>query len=111
MLWLHIQDFKIIQENESFLKRVIYVDECVFHVNKKVQNHISRIWELNALVRQKKQSEIDSEKVAVWCAMFVNQVFGPYYFGSTIIADKSYKQQLTNYLLPSLLGLHPDQYF
>lgn len=43
--------------------------------------------------------------------MCVNQVFDPYYFDSFKVTSKSYKEILTNYLLPILLSLPPDAIF
>lgn len=53
----------------------------------------------------------NSEKVTVWCAMFVNQVFGPYYFDSFIVSGIGYKHILTSYFFSMLPGLPVDTIF
>lgn len=99
-----------IQGDSSFLNRVIYSDECVFHVDGKVNKHNVRIWGTEN-PHERREVARDSEKVTVWCAMSANQVFGPYYFDSPIVTGESYKQLLTNYFLPMLPSLPPDAIF
>lgn len=61
-----------IQGDASFLNRVIYSDECVFHVDGKVNKHNVRIWGTEN-PHERREVARDSEKVTVWCAQLLDE--------------------------------------
>lgn len=59
----------------SFLIRELYSDEYVFHVDGRVSHQNVRTYGKENVCERRKVAG-GSDKVAVWCAMFVNQVIG-----------------------------------
>lgn len=88
-----------IQSDRSFLHRIIFSDECVFHVDGKVNKHNVRIWGTENPHAYREVAR-NSDKVTVWCAMSVNGVIGPYYFDEPNVSGASYLQLLKNFFLP-----------
>lgn len=99
-----------IQSDCSFLNRIIFSDECVFHVDGKVNKHNVRIWGTENPHEYREELR-DSEKVCVWAAMSVNEIIGPYYFDEPIVNAESYLHLLNNYFLPMLPSLPPGTLF
>lgn len=96
-----------IQGDASFRFWVSYFDECMFHVDGKVSQHNPKIWGTEKS-HETRRVGTDSERVAVWCAISVNQVFGLYSLNSTTVIERSYRQLLTNYFLLMLPSLPPN---
>lgn len=57
-----------IEENNNFLKTVIFTDEATFHVNGTVNRHNCRIWG-SEQPHEFIQYERDTPKVNVWCGL------------------------------------------
>lgn len=99
-----------IQSDSSFLNRIIFSDECVFHVDGKVNKHNVRIWGTEN-PHDYREVARDSEKVTVWCAMSVNEVIGPYYFDEPNFNGASYLHLLNRFFLSMLPNLSQDTIF
>ena len=93
-----------LESDENFMSRIIFSDECVFHVSGKVNKHNVRIWGTER-PHDTREHEAHSPKVAVWCALSTNQVVGLYYFDSSTVTGSSYLNMLNNYFLPMLPNL------
>ena len=93
-----------IELDASFLNRVIFSDECVFHVDGKVNKHNVRIWGSENRHETREVSR-DSAKVTVWCALAIDRVIGPYYFDERNVTGESYLNLLNNFFIPMLPDL------
>ena len=88
-------------EDEDFAAKLIFSDECTFHLSGVVNRHNVRIWGSQnprafvMLVR-------DSPKVNVFCAMSQTKVYGPFFFGEKTVTGTSYLDMLTLWLFPQL---------
>lgn len=87
--------------DESFISRLVFSDEAVFHLTGKVNKHNVRIWstenphESVELVR-------DSPKLNVFCAITQSTVFGPFFFEDSTVTGASYLEMLAHWLIPQL---------
>lgn len=64
------------QADTSFHKRVIFPDECVFHMEQKGDKHSVKIW-ITENLQDWKQMAGSAENVTLWRAMSVNHEIGP----------------------------------
>ena len=84
-----------------FLWKVIFSDECTFHLCRKVNRHNVRIW---GTENSKSVVEVarDSPKVNVFFAVSTFKVYGPFFFSERTVTDIAFLDMLTEWLLPQL---------
>lgn len=82
-----------IESDEFLLKRIIFSDEGVSHVDGNVNKQNARIRDSENLHETTEVSP-DSRKVAVWCAVSIGRVIGPYHNDGSIVTADSYLQLL-----------------
>jgi hypothetical protein len=99
-----------IENDQNFLKNVVFSDEATFHISGKVNRHNCRIWgsENPHVIREHQR---DSEKVNVWCALYHNTVIGPFFFAEKTITGITYLDMLEQFALPQLSNLQPGIVF
>lgn len=90
-----------IEENESFLSKVIFSDEATFHTNGCVNRHNVRIWG-SQHPHEIFEKERDSPKINVWCGLSKDEVIGPFFFAEKNINGTVYLDMLENYCFPQL---------
>ena len=61
----------------NFLRRIVFSDECVFHVLEIANTQNIRIWGTEN-PRSVHEHETHSEKITVWCAIHYEGVLDPY---------------------------------
>lgn len=88
--------------DEDFAAKLIFSDECTFHVSGVVNRHNVRIWGTenpHAFVT----FERDSPKLNVFCAMSHRKVYGPFFFFcENTVTGTSYLDMLNLWLFPQL---------
>ena len=85
---------KRIDDDNDYLKSVVFSDEATFHVFRKVNKHNIRIWGLKNSC-EVVQKERDSPKINVWCGLMHNPIIGPFIFAANIYLD-----MLKHYIVP-----------
>ena len=83
--------------NENFLSRIVFSDECVFHVSGIASTQNTRIWPAEN-PRAIQEHEMHSEKITVWCAIHSEGVLDPYYFDNETVRKEDYCQLLDTYV-------------
>ena len=94
-------------ENEpGLLSKIIFSDEALFHVNRKVNRHNVRICMSTAC-----QVERNSPKINVFCVVTHRTVYGPFFFEEPTITEQTYLAMITNWLVPRLAPEKDDYIF
>lgn len=94
------------QQNEGFIKNIIFSDETHFHLNGFVNKQNCRIWENeNPEIIHEKQ--MYPQRVTVWCGFWRKGLIGPYFFedaeGNTITVNRErYRAMISDFLWPRL---------
>ena len=88
-------------EEDGFFERLIFSDECTFHLCGKVNRHNVRIW---GTENPKSVVEVAREypKVNVFCTVSTFKVYGPFYFSEQTVTGIAFLDMLTEWLLPQL---------
>jgi len=70
-------ELQALVEEDGFFERLIFSDECTFHLRGKVNRHNVRIWRTE---NPKTVVEVarDYPKVNVFCAVSTFKVYGPF---------------------------------
>jgi hypothetical protein len=75
-------------EEDDIVNRLVFSDEAIFHTNGKVNRHNCRIWGT-----QKHQEiieyERDSPRVNVFCALSLQELYGPFFFAEGTVTGQS----------------------
>jgi len=81
-------------EEDDFFERLIFSDECTFHLCGKVNRHNVRIWGA-----ENPKSVVE---VARDSPMFTFKVYGPFFFPEETVTGITFLDMLTEWLLPQL---------
>ena len=93
------------EDDEDYLKTVMFTDEACFHVSGKVNRHNVRIWSPeNPHVVTEHIS--NSPKVNVWCGLH-DRLVGPFFFADTVTST-IYMNTLEGFTVPQFEDLQPD---
>jgi len=90
-----------IDEDETFLWRICFLDKTTFYVNGCVNRHNCHIWgtqqpnEIHEYVR-------GSPKVNVWCGLLYDRVIGPFFFSESTITGVVYLNLLEQHVFPQI---------
>ena len=78
-----------IEDDEHYLKKVMFTDEACFHVSGKVNQHNVRIWgsENPHVVIE---HILDSPKVNVWCGLLHDRLVGLFFFAEDTVTSTIY---------------------
>ncbi len=87
----------IMSMSYSFLHRIIFSDECVFHVSGIANTQNTRILETEN-PQEAQQHEMHGEKLTVWCAINSQGVLDSYYFDNETVGKKDYCELLDSYV-------------
>ena len=88
-------------EEDGFFERLIFSDECTFHLCGKVNRHNVRTWGIET-PECVDEVERDSPKVNVFCAVFTFKVYGPFFFSEQTVTGTAFLDTFTEWLLPQL---------
>jgi hypothetical protein len=69
----------LLDDDDAFMKHVVFSDEATFHVSGKVNRHICQIWG-SENPHEVMEHECDTPKLNVWCALTSDSVLGLYFF-------------------------------
>ena len=98
-----------IEEDDDYLKRVLFSDEATFHLNGVVNRHNARIWgseNPHAVF----ETVRDSPKLNVWCGLMHNNIIGPFFFSETTITANTYLDMWQLFVVPQIQDI-PDLIF
>jgi hypothetical protein len=82
-----------LDEDNKFLRKIMFSDEAIFHVSGKVNKQNVRIWgseHPHATVKHIK----DSPKVNVWCGLLHDRLIGPFFFAEATVTSSNYMDML-----------------
>ena len=82
-----------LRPDPNFLWRIVYSEECVFHVTGIAidKNARFRGTENTRLVQE---HQLNSAKIIVWCGIHANGVLDPYYFNNETVRGADYYELL-----------------
>jgi hypothetical protein len=80
-------------EDDTFLLRLIFSDEAMFHLSGKVKRHNVRIRGLQN-PQEALEHERDSPKVNVFCALSQTKFYGPFFFAENTVTGVTYLAML-----------------
>lgn len=90
-----------LENDDTLFNRLIFSDECTFHISGKVNRHNVRVWGTEN-PRETVQHIRDSPKVNVFCALSCEKVYGPFFFQEPSVTGRIYLDMLTEWLMPQL---------
>ena len=99
---------EMVEEDESFISRLVFSDEATFHLSGTVNRHNVRIWGTEP-PHQIVEHTRDSPKVNVFCAVSQDKVYGPFFFEGRTVTGRSYLEMLQVWLFP-LLNADSDDF-
>ena len=96
---LLLKEFQRIDDDNDYLKCVVFSDEASFHISGKINKHNVRIWgsQNPYEVVEKKR---DSPKPNVWSSLMHNQIICPFIFAASIIRADICLDMLKHYVVP-----------
>lgn len=97
-------------DDETFTSRLGYSDEAIFHLSGRVNCHNVRNWGTEH-PHETVEHVRDSPKVNVFCAVFRNKVFDPFFFETDAVTGQSYLDMLQHWLFALLQEVRPDFIF
>ncbi|GBM61490.1 hypothetical protein AVEN_163881-1 [Araneus ventricosus] len=90
-----------IDDEESFLNRILFRDEATFHFNGCVNHYNCRIWGSQQPI-ETHQYFRGSPKVNVWCGLLFDRVVGPSFFTGPSITGNIFQDLLETYVFPQI---------
>ena len=99
-----------IEDDEDYLKKVMFTDEACFHVSGKVNRHNVRIWgsKNSHMVIQHIRN---SHKVSVWRDLLHDRLVAPFFFAEDTVTSTIYMNMLEGFAFPQIEDLQPDIIF
>ena len=93
-----------IEDDEDYLKKVMFTDEACFHVSGKVNWHNVRILgsETPHVVFQHIR---DSSMVNVWCGLLHDRLVDPFFFVEDTVTSTIYMNMLERFTFPQIEDL------
>ena len=99
---LRLQD--LMSSDDNFLEKVQFSDEATLNFCNAVNRRNVRMWRSenqHAYVEHKR----DSPKVNVFCAVYSQKVYGPYFFAEEPVTGMTYLGMLQLWLMPQLQNI------
>ena len=90
-----------IDEDETFLRHICFLDKATFYVNGCVNQHKCHIWGTKQLNEIHKYVR-GSPKVNVWCGLLYDCVIGPFFFSESTITGVVYLDLLEQHVFPQI---------
>ncbi|KFM61029.1 hypothetical protein X975_23527, partial [Stegodyphus mimosarum] len=98
-----------IEDDDEFLKRIMFSDEASVHLSSIVNRHNVRIWE-SENHHEYRDAQRDSPKVNVCCGLMHDRVIGPFVFTEKTVSSAVYLDMLENFVFPQLEELQPNAF-
>ena len=94
-------ELQMLMEEDDFFEKLIFSDECTFHLCGKVNRHNVRVW---GTENPKPVCEVacDSPKVNVFCGVSTFKVYGPFFFSEQTVTGIAFLDMLTEWLLEKM---------
>ena len=99
-----------IEDDEDYLKKVMFTDEACFQVSGKVNWLNVRIWG-SENPHKVIEHICDSPKVNVWCRLLHDCLVGPFFFAEDTVTSTIYMNMLEGFAFPQIEDLQPDIIF
>ena len=90
----------LMDEDDEFLKRIIFSDEATFNINGLVNRHNCRIWGSSAPTETMQRVQ-GGPKVTVWIGISFDKIYGPYFFEDNV-SSANYLDMLQRCFMPAL---------
>ena len=87
---------KNIPSDPNFLRRIVFPDECVFHISEIANNKNEMFWGTEN-PRLLQENEITSAKSTIWCGIHASGVLDPYYLDSETVRAADYYELRNTY--------------
>jgi hypothetical protein len=88
----------LLEDEDAFMKHVVFSDEATFHVSDKVNRHNCQIWG-SENPHEVMEYEHNISKLNVWCALTSDSVTGPFSFEEATVTGASCLNMLQNYAI------------
>jgi len=97
------------QFDNDFSRKIIFSDEAHFDIKGYVNRQNCRIWG-SENPREFQVKPMHLQRVTVWCALWVGDVIGPYFFENEdvkaiTVTGKRYRTMINNILWPALVNM------
>ena len=104
---------RLIQEDETFIEKLIMSDEAHFHLIGYVNKQNTRFW-AEKHPEMLHEAPLHSERLTVWCGVTWYGIIGPYFFsdenGVTVtVTSVRYRKMMEEFVAPILKELGLDQ--
>jgi hypothetical protein len=99
-----------LDEDNEFLRKIVFFDEATFHVSGKVNKQNVRIWG-SEHPRATVEHITDSLRVNEWCCLLHDRLIGPFFFAEVTVISSIYLNMLENFVYPQLQDLQPAVLF
>lgn len=90
-----------IERDQDLVNNIMFSDECLFYLNGHVNTHNVRYWSQENPHFYAGIKELNTPRVMVWCAIWGDNVIGPYFFPGNVSAE-TYLKMLKEFLWPFL---------
>jgi hypothetical protein len=99
------------QDNDDgYLRKIVFSDETIFHVSGKVNLHNVRIWG-----SENPHHVIEhirgSPKVSVCCGLMFSLIIGPFFFAESTVTKETHLDMLQQFVVPQVEDLQPTVIF
>lgn len=98
------QMFNKCNEDENFLRRICFTDECTFTLNGEPNKQIHRIWSIENPHEQVFTRTQYPKKVNVWAGILGHNIIGPFFIEGNLNSEK-YCNLLENEVCPTIARL------
>jgi hypothetical protein len=95
-----------LDDDDAFMKHIVFSDDATFHMSGKVNRHNCRIWGSENPC-EVMEHERNTPKLNVWCALTSDSVIGPFFFKEATVTGTLYLNMLQNYAITQI----PQGYF
>lgn len=92
---------KRLQENQNFLKRIVFFDECSLSLHGTANKKNCTIWG-SQNIKTVYESPQSSPTLMVWCAISKNEVVGHYVYTTVVLLDTGIKGRYAFTCFPRL---------
>jgi predicted DNA-binding protein YlxM (UPF0122 family) len=98
---------QLCNNDNNFVKRIIFSDEATFVLNGHVNRQNCRYWATENPRWMMEYHTQNPQKINVWCGIVDGRILGPYFFDE-ILTGERYLHFLRDDLIPALIALYPN---
>lgn len=108
---LSVDMLDIIDNEECYLKHIIFTNEATFHVSGVINMHNCTIWRSKKTTHSVLEIERASPKVNVCCGFLHNRMIGSFFFVQNTVASGIYLDMVSQFVTSQLEDLQPNSIF